>query len=131
MLRAIYRNLTEARRDLSVYVWSIVNLNGREKRTTLDRQASDGGHERGVMYAANITPVCNASKLAQIRRQARRTVAAYLVGDIVEHVDGHERRITLNPFTDDAFKFSDTGEIVDFSKLRGVKFTPSGALALI
>lgn len=125
-----YRNLNEAKRDPSRYVYSYGAVKGNVGRGKV------AGHSDDI-YITNVVSNCQAKALEAIYNGAHRSVAAWLIGTLSNvfyrpDVDPVKlRRFSLNPKRGDVFfRYCDTSEPVQFP-LPAVWMRPDGCYEVI
>ena len=127
MQRTVYRNLNQAKRDLSVYVWSVALVKGSASRGKVQ------GHEWGTLTMANPAPYISLATLARIRAKHTREVGFWFYGDVVANgsIRGMKQRITMDPYKYDEWHYSKDLSLVNFRDVIGIEFTPTGAYAIL
>ena len=151
-MKAVYRNLTEAKRDPRRFVWSVATPAIRADGTV--SQSSPGKAPEHVRTIAllNPRPVIKPAKLRRLNTKGirRRDVGAWIVGTETTGNStgatpiGTRRLITMNPLTpeqggrnDLVFSYCrvEAGtlvieELVEWSEVKRIEFTPEGCFAL-
>tara|TARA_R100001594_G_scaffold126031_1_gene163144 strand:+ start:479 stop:916 length:438 start_codon:yes stop_codon:yes gene_type:complete len=121
----VIRDLNAAKRDMTVFVWSIAECKGNSRGKTLER-----------VKELNLTRVRVGFseykyRTTQEGTNPKRAVYIWLIGEIVEEpIKGTLQRFSCNPKRgESAFRFGD-GSLVDFNKVKGVRLTTTGAYAI-
>jgi len=121
----VIRNLNEARRDITVFKWSIAECNGNSRGKTI----------ANVDTLTLINPRVGFSEYKYRTTQEgtqKRAVYIWLIGEIDnEPINGTLQRFSCNPKrSESAFRFCNSGELVDFNKVRAVRLNSTGAYAI-
>jgi len=152
-MKAVYRNLTEAKRDPRRFVWSVATPAMRADGTI--SQSSPGKAPEHVRTITLLNPMA-VTKPAKLRRLntkgiRRRDVGAWIVGTeatgdpVGAPQVGTRRLITLNPLTPEQGGRNDLvfsycrveggtlviEELVEWSGVERIEFTPEGCFALV
>ena len=120
-----HRNLNEAKRDWSIWWYTVGKVKGNVGRGLVD------GHTQNITIE-NVTANCQQAALKAIYDGGYRSVSAWLIGYEVENAGDAEggRRFSINPkLGDTCFKWSDTGEDVIFP-LDRVDMRPDGTYSI-
>ena len=134
----VYRNLLKSKqldKTGKRYVYSYTQAKGSDGLTKglIDTSMGDKGYEYGTAYLAGpVIPVFLRSRQQAVRDSGTREVFAWLsVGKpAIEPSGMTARRISLNPWTDDEYKYSDDGQIVAVDRCAGVRITPDGVYVI-
>lgn len=128
----VIRNLNEARRDMTIFKWSIAECNGNSRGKTIanvDELTLTNVRVGFSQYKFNSTQ----------SGSQKRAVYIWLIGEIVEDstywdeaiFDNGLARFSCNPKRGEkSFTFCQSGELVDFNKVRAVRLNSTGAYAI-
>ena len=121
----VIRNLNAAKRDFTVFKWSVAFCNGNSRGKTIANV--------DTLNLRNIRVGFSAYKYrtTQEGTNPKRAVYIWLIGEIVnEPIKGTLQRFSCNPKRGESdFRFGD-GSLVDFTKVKGVRLNSSGAYAI-
>ena len=122
-----HRNLNEAKRNWSKFIYSYGSMKGNIGRGKVDGYSDD-------LVLQNVTANCQRSALQAIYNGAYRSVSAWLIGTKSEtKIDDNVklRKFSINPKKGHLeFRWSDTLEVVQFP-LPTVHLRHDGCFAVI
>ena len=142
MRSGVYRNLNKAKKNPSLFIWSIANVSATGNSPKLRRHTSPGE----TVALVSPTPMVKPKAMQRIATKAVREVGAWIVGEMTANVPrGTRRAFTLNPLpasrggrSEAAFHYCRVvggrlviEEPVDFSRVRAAVFTDAGAYAVL
>ena len=121
----VIRDLNAAKRDMAVYIWSIAECNGNSRGKTIDRVDE--------LTLKNVRVGFSEYKFKTTQEGTqKRAVYIWLIGEIDnEPINGTLTRFSCNPKrAERSFRFCNSGELVDFNKVRAVRLNSTGAYAI-
>ena len=146
----VYRNLNVLKQyGPGVFVWSVAAVKGNVGRGTVMGYIVPEGMEHVVkptdkilgntLTLSNTVDNCGQGALKTIGRVGQRSVAAWIIGDMVEAVPGNGYTFTMNPLppakggrSELRFVWScDRSKLVNWSTVKGCRFNAKGAEAVV